>query len=110
MLQQLRAAALISRGLEWVAGGQDNKALQDFLLSVQVCPGNQDASFHLLQTLRRLDRRDEAIAFWQRLEAQTDLPQENATWSLPLYLETYLDWIRPPDREALLEEFRTSLL
>lgn len=30
--------------------------------------------------------------------------------SLPLYLETYLDWIRPPDREALLEEFRTSLL
>uniref|UniRef100_I3LTX0 FA complementation group G n=1 Tax=Sus scrofa TaxID=9823 RepID=I3LTX0_PIG len=110
VLQQLRAAALISRGLEWVAGGQDNKALQDFLLSVQVCPGNQDASFHLLQTLRRLDRRDEAIAFWQRLEAQTDLPQENATWSLPLYLETYLDWIRPPDREALLEEFRTSLL
>lgn len=110
VLQQLRAAALISRGLEWVAGGQDNKALQDFLLSVQVCPGNQDASFHLLQTLRRLDRRDEAIAFWQRLEAQTDLPQENATWSLPLYLETYLDWIRPSDREALLEEFRTSLL
>ncbi|XP_047623794.1 Fanconi anemia group G protein isoform X3 [Phacochoerus africanus] len=110
VLQQLRAAALISRGLEWVAGGQDNKALQDFLLSVQVCPGNQDASFHLLQTLRRLDRRDEAIAFWQRLEAQTDLPQENATWSLPLYLETYLDWIRPPDRETLLEEFRTSLL
>lgn len=38
-LQQLRAAALISRGLEWVASGQDTKALQDFLLSVQVCPG-----------------------------------------------------------------------
>lgn len=38
-LQQLQAAALISRGLEWVASGQDTKALQDFLLSVQVCPG-----------------------------------------------------------------------
>nr|XP_054514778.1 Fanconi anemia group G protein isoform X5 [Pan troglodytes] len=38
-LQQLRAAALISRGLEWVASGQDTKALQDFLLSVQMCPG-----------------------------------------------------------------------
>lgn len=38
-LQQLRAAALISRGLEWVASGQDTKALQDFLLGVQVCPG-----------------------------------------------------------------------
>ncbi|XP_021566289.1 Fanconi anemia group G protein isoform X2 [Carlito syrichta] len=37
--QQLRSAALISRGLEWVASGQDTKALQDFLLSVQVCPG-----------------------------------------------------------------------
>ncbi|XP_046528039.1 Fanconi anemia group G protein isoform X2 [Equus quagga] len=109
-LQQLRAAALISRGLGWVTSGQDTKALQDFLLSVQMCPGNQDASFHLLQTLRRLDRRDEAIAFWRRLEAQTKLPQENATWSLPLYLETCLSWIRPHDRETLLEEFQTSLL
>ncbi|XP_024618740.1 Fanconi anemia group G protein isoform X2 [Neophocaena asiaeorientalis asiaeorientalis] len=109
-LQQLRAAALISRGLEWVASGQDTKALQDFLLSVQMCPGNQDASFHLLQTLRRLDRRDEATALWRRLEAQTELPQENVAWSLPLYLETCLGWIHPPDRETLLEEFRTSLL
>ncbi|XP_031305810.1 Fanconi anemia group G protein isoform X2 [Camelus dromedarius] len=109
-LQQLRAAALISRGLEWVASGQDTRALQDFLLSVQVCPGNQDASFHLLRTLRRLDRRDEATALWRRLEAQTELPQENATWSLPLYLETCLGWIRPPDCETLLAEFRTSLL
>ncbi|XP_014652970.1 PREDICTED: Fanconi anemia group G protein isoform X2 [Ceratotherium simum simum] len=109
-LQQLRAAALISRGLGWVASGQDTKALQDFLLSVQMCPGNQDASFHLLQTLRRLDRRDEATALWWRLEAQTKLPQENATWSLPLYLETCLSWIRPHDHETLLEEFQTSLL
>ncbi|XP_008140163.2 Fanconi anemia group G protein [Eptesicus fuscus] len=109
-LQQLRAAALISRGLEWVASGQDTKALQDFLLSVQVCPGNGDASFHLLQTLRRLDRRDEATALWRKLEAQTKLPQENATWSLPLYLETCLSWIRPPGHETLLEDFRTSLL
>ena len=38
-LQQLQTAALISRGLEWVALGQDTKALQDFLLSVQMCPG-----------------------------------------------------------------------
>lgn len=38
-LQQLRAAALISRGLEWIASDQDTKALQDFLLSIQVCPG-----------------------------------------------------------------------
>ncbi|XP_053425754.1 Fanconi anemia group G protein isoform X2 [Nycticebus coucang] len=38
-LQQLRTAALISRGLQWVASGQDTKALQDFLLSVQICPG-----------------------------------------------------------------------
>lgn len=38
-LKQLRVAALISRGLEWVAIGQDTKALSDFLLSVQICPG-----------------------------------------------------------------------
>ncbi|KAM9675266.1 Fanconi anemia group G protein isoform 1-T1 [Dama dama] len=107
-LQQLRTAALISRGLEWVALGQDTKALQDFLLSVQMCPGNQDASYHLLQTLRRLDRRDEATALWRRLEAQTELLPENTAWSLPLYLETCLGWIRPPDRETLREEFQTS--
>jgi len=56
-----------------------------------------------------MDRRDEATALWWRLEAQTKLPQENAAWSLPLYLETYLGWIRFPDRETLLEEFQTSL-
>ncbi|XP_063465876.1 Fanconi anemia group G protein isoform X4 [Symphalangus syndactylus] len=107
-LQQLRAAALISRGLEWVASGQDTKALQDFLLGVQMCPGNRDTYFHLLQTLKRLDRRDEATALWWRLEAQTKGPQEDAM-SLPLYLESYLSWIRPSDRDAFLEEFRTSL-
>ncbi|KAF4025461.1 hypothetical protein G4228_017392 [Cervus hanglu yarkandensis] len=80
-LQQLRTAALISRGLEWAALGQDTKALQDFLLSVQMCPGNQDASYHLLQTLRRLDRRDEATALWRRLEAQTELLPENTACS-----------------------------
>ncbi|XP_004873976.1 Fanconi anemia group G protein isoform X1 [Heterocephalus glaber] len=108
-LQHLRAAALISRGLEWVASGQDTKALQDFLLSVQVCPGHRDASFHLLQTLRNLNRRDEANAVWWKLKTQTQVPQEEATWSLPLYLETYLSWIHPPDCETLLEEFQTSL-
>ncbi|XP_042637741.1 Fanconi anemia group G protein [Orycteropus afer afer] len=109
VLQRLRLAALISRGQEWVASGQDTRALQDFLLSVQVCPGDQDASFHLLQTLRRLGRRDEATALWCRLEAQTQLPQGDTPRSLPLYLETCLSWIRPPDRDTLLEEFRTSL-
>lgn len=41
-LQQLRAAALISRGLQWVAVDQDTKALQDFLLSVQMCPDSEE--------------------------------------------------------------------
>uniref|UniRef100_A0A8C5JVB5 Fanconi anemia, complementation group G n=1 Tax=Jaculus jaculus TaxID=51337 RepID=A0A8C5JVB5_JACJA len=108
VLQQLRAAALISRGLEWVASGQDTRALKDFLLSVQICPGHRSGSLYLLQTLKRLDRMNEATAFWQ--EAQTQLPQEQATWSLPLYLETYLNWIHSSDCETLLEEFQTSVL
>ncbi|XP_042553999.1 Fanconi anemia group G protein isoform X1 [Dipodomys spectabilis] len=109
-LQQLRVAALISRGLVWVASDQDTKALKDFLLSVQIFPGSRDASYYLLQTLRRLDRKDDATALWQRLEAQTELTQKEATRSLPLYLETYLSWIHPTDCETFLEEFRTSLL
>ncbi|XP_031233013.1 Fanconi anemia group G protein isoform X2 [Mastomys coucha] len=107
-LKQLRVAALISRGLEWVASGQDTKALSDFLLSVQICPGNRDGSFYLLQTLKRLGRKNEATAFWR--EAQSQLPQEQAAGSLPLYLETCLSWIHPPNCEAFLEEFGTSVL
>lgn len=108
VLKHLQVAALLSRGLEWAAGNQDTKALSDFLLSVQICPGNRDGSFYLLQTLKRLERKNEAAAFWQK--AQTQPAQEEATWSLPLYLETCLSWIHPPNCEALLEEFGTSLL
>ncbi|XP_051021277.1 Fanconi anemia group G protein [Acomys russatus] len=107
-LKQLRVAALISRGLEWVAAGQDTKALSDFLLSVQICPGSRDGSFYLLQTLKRLDRQNEAAAFWR--EAQTQPPQEEAARSLPLYLETCLSWIHSPNCNDFLEEFETSVL
>ncbi|XP_075823497.1 Fanconi anemia group G protein isoform X2 [Microtus pennsylvanicus] len=107
-LKHLQVAALLSRGLEWAASNQDTKALSDFLLSVQICPGNRDGSFYLLQTLKRLERKNEAAAFWQK--AQTQPAQEEAIWSLPLYLETCLSWIHPPNCEALLEEFGTSLL
>nr|XP_048276332.1 Fanconi anemia group G protein isoform X4 [Myodes glareolus] len=108
VLKHLQVAALLSRGLEWAASNQDTKALSDFLLSVQICPGNRDGSFYLLQTLKRLERKNEAAAFWQK--AQTQPAQEETTWSLPLYLETCLSWIHPPNCEALLEEFGTSLL
>lgn len=108
LLKHLQVAALLSRGLEWVASNQDTKALSDFLLSVQICPGNRDGSFYLLQTLKRLERKNEAAAFWQK--AQPQPAQEEATWSLPLYLETCLSWIHPPNCEALLEELGPSLL
>ncbi|XP_068407914.1 Fanconi anemia group G protein isoform X2 [Eschrichtius robustus] len=113
------SATYLLQGQAWVQLGAQKEAISEFSrcleLLFQATPkdkeqGNQDASFHLLQTLRRLDRRDEATALWRRLEAQTELPQENAAWSLPLYLETCLGWIHRPDRETLLEEFRTSLL
>ena len=57
-LQQLRTAALISRGLEWVALGQDTKALQDFLLGVQTCPGRYVCR---LSAVHRCVRRERAM-------------------------------------------------
>uniref|UniRef100_F6Y2J5 FA complementation group G n=1 Tax=Callithrix jacchus TaxID=9483 RepID=F6Y2J5_CALJA len=90
-LQQLRAAALISRGLEWVASGQDTKALQDFLLAVQMCPG-----MYICMT-SAMDREAHGKG------------GVTGIVSLPLYLESYLSWIHPSDCEALLEEFQTSL-
>uniref|UniRef100_A0A8C0XAZ6 Fanconi anemia group G protein n=1 Tax=Castor canadensis TaxID=51338 RepID=A0A8C0XAZ6_CASCN len=53
VLQQLRAAALISRGLEWVASGQDTKALKDFLLSVQMSPGMYTCMISAVHTCAR---------------------------------------------------------
>ncbi|XP_025708594.2 Fanconi anemia group G protein isoform X3 [Callorhinus ursinus] len=112
------SATYLLQGQAWVQLGAQKEAISEFSRCLELLfratpkdkeRGNQDASFHLLQTLRRMDRRDEATALWWRLEAQTKLPQENAAWSLPLYLETYLGWIRFPDRETLLEEFQTSL-
>ncbi|XP_072462719.1 transitional endoplasmic reticulum ATPase isoform X1 [Notamacropus eugenii] len=81
VLQRLKAVTLICRGLEWVAGGQDARALQDFLLGVQVFPGDRNASLHLLHVLWRLERREEAIAIYQRLEAEDDQQQDDSEGS-----------------------------
>lgn len=71
-LQQLRAAALISRGLQWVAVDQDTKALQDFLLSVQMCPGMYIC---MISAMSRCTRTERAI--WEVLGDQwkSDVPR-----------------------------------
>ncbi|PNJ26558.1 FANCG isoform 6 [Pongo abelii] len=112
------SATHLLQGQAWVQLGAQKVAISEFSRCLELLfratpeekeKGNRDTYFHLLQTLKRLDRRDEASALWWRLEAQTKGPHEDAMWSLPLYLESYLSWIRPSDRDALLEEFRTSL-
>ncbi|XP_036593573.1 Fanconi anemia group G protein [Trichosurus vulpecula] len=110
VLQRLKAVALISRGLEWVAEGQDARALQDFLLGVQVCPGDRNASLHLLRVLWRLERREEAIAVFQKLEAEAEADQQqDDSEGLPQYLESCMNQIRITEQESLLQELRKSL-
>ncbi|XP_051821349.1 Fanconi anemia group G protein isoform X2 [Antechinus flavipes] len=109
VLQRLKAVALISRGLEWVAEGQDARALQDFLLGVQVCPGYRNASLHLLHVLWRLERKDDAIAIYQKLEAEADQQQDDSEGLLPQYLESCMNCIGITEQESLLQELRKSL-
>ncbi|XP_020832760.1 Fanconi anemia group G protein isoform X2 [Phascolarctos cinereus] len=109
VLQRLKAVTLISRGLEWVAEGQDARALQDFLLGVQVCPGDRNASLHLLRVLWRLERREEAVATYQRLEAEADQEQGDSEGLLPQYLESCMNRIQITEQESLLQELRKSL-
>lgn len=56
VLKHLQVAALLSRGLEWAAGNQDTKALSDFLLSVQICPGKYICMMLAVQEGWYLDR------------------------------------------------------
>ncbi|XP_007498890.2 Fanconi anemia group G protein isoform X3 [Monodelphis domestica] len=109
VLQKLKVVALISRGLEWVAEGRDARALQDFLLAVQLCPGDRRASLHLLYVLWRLERREEAAAICQRLEAEADQYQDNSEGLLPLYLESCVNRIPITEQESLLRELQKSL-
>ncbi|XP_068944758.1 Fanconi anemia group G protein isoform X4 [Petaurus breviceps papuanus] len=109
ILQRLKSVTLISRGLEWVAEGQDARALRDFLLGVQVCPGDRNASLHLLHVLWRLERKEEAVALYQRLEAQANQQQEDSEGFLPQYLESFMNWIRITDQESFMQELRKSL-
>ncbi|XP_043834840.1 Fanconi anemia group G protein [Dromiciops gliroides] len=109
VLQRLKAVAFISRGLEWTAVGRDAQALQDFLLAVQLCPGDRNASLHLLHILWRLERKEEAFAIYQRLEAEANQQQDDAEGFLPQYLESCLNRIRVTDQESLLQELQKSL-
>ncbi|XP_027695326.1 Fanconi anemia group G protein [Vombatus ursinus] len=109
VLQRLKAVTLISRGLEWVAEGQDARALQDFLLGMQVCPGDRNASLHLLHVLWRLERREEAITIYQRLEAEADQEQDDSEGLLPQYLVSCMNRIQITEQESLLQELRKSL-
>ncbi|XP_074251107.1 Fanconi anemia group G protein isoform X2 [Saimiri boliviensis] len=89
-LQQLRAAALISRGLEWVASGQDTKALQDFLLAVQMCPGMYICMTSAMDRYARTERSMGKI-LGRKCKGDV-LRQEGLLELCCIYLGIYLDF------------------
>ncbi|XP_019373585.1 PREDICTED: Fanconi anemia group G protein [Gavialis gangeticus] len=89
VLQKIRLLALVGRGAQFLELGRDRDALMNFQYALQVSPGDLAAASHLLQTLWKLDRRQEAATLWQKLQAdsgQTEGQQEVPGRSFPLYL------------------------
>ncbi|XP_059581328.1 Fanconi anemia group G protein isoform X2 [Alligator mississippiensis] len=89
VLQRIRLLALVGRGAQFLELGRDRDALMNFQYALQVSPGDLAAASHLLQTLWKLDRRQEAAVLWQKLQAdsgQTEGQQEDQGRSFPLYL------------------------
>ncbi|XP_074136377.1 Fanconi anemia group G protein isoform X2 [Sminthopsis crassicaudata] len=71
--------------------------------------GDRNASLHLLHVLWRLERKDDAIAIYQKLEAEADQQQDDSEGLLPQYLESCMNCIRITEQESLLQELRKSL-
>uniref|UniRef100_A0A452H950 FA complementation group G n=1 Tax=Gopherus agassizii TaxID=38772 RepID=A0A452H950_9SAUR len=112
VLQKIRLLALLGRGSQFQELGRDKEALMNFQHSLQVCPGDPAATSHLLRTLWKLNRRQEAAALWQKLHADAppaDGQQEAPGRPYPLYLVSCLKQVNLPHDESLARSLQDYL-
>ncbi|OWK58712.1 Fanconi anemia group G [Lonchura striata] len=67
VLQKIRLLSLIGRGTQFLELGKNKKALLDFQHSLQISPGDPAAASYLVQTLWKMNRKQEAAAQWLKL-------------------------------------------
>ncbi|XP_073697431.1 Fanconi anemia group G protein [Garra rufa] len=87
-LEAAKGQALAGRGLCFLERGQLKEALRDLHLSLQMTPGCKNIRMWLTEVLWRLDRREEASAYWREAHNTSDAPK---SVNLPLYLQLWPD-------------------
>ncbi|NWQ70190.1 FANCG protein, partial [Neopipo cinnamomea] len=109
VLQKIRLLSLIGRGIQFLELGRHKEALLDFQHGLQVSPGDPAAASYLVQTLWKLDRKQEAAAQWQKLSQSSPGEQEGKGRPLPLYLVLCLEQAMFPHSETLASTIQDYL-
>ncbi|NWV81342.1 FANCG protein, partial [Dasyornis broadbenti] len=112
VLQKIRLLSLIGRGMQFLELGRHKEALFDFQHSLQISPGDPAAASYLVQTLWKLNRKQEAAAQWQKLSQSSpgdDGQQPGQGRPLPLYLVSCLEQVMFPHNETLARSIQDYL-
>ncbi|NXD26669.1 FANCG protein, partial [Spelaeornis formosus] len=112
VLQKIRLLSLIGRGTQFLELGRHKEALLDFQHSLQISPSDPAAASFLVQVLWKLNRKQEAVAQWQKLSQscpEEDGQQQRQGRSLPLYLVSCLEQAMFPHSEALARSIQDYL-
>ncbi|NXK14339.1 FANCG protein, partial [Herpetotheres cachinnans] len=112
VLQKIRLLCLIGRGAQFLELGRHKEALLDFQHGLQISPGDPAAASYLVQTLWKLNRKQEAAAHWQKLSQSPpgkDRQQEGQERPFPLYLVSCLKQTMFPHSESLARSIQDYL-
>ncbi|NXC85136.1 FANCG protein, partial [Cercotrichas coryphoeus] len=112
VLQKIRLLALIGRGTQFLELGRHKQALLDFQYSLQLSPGDPAAASYLVQTLWKLNRKQEAAVQWQKFSQNCsgeDGQQQGHGRPLPLYLVSCLEQAVFPHSEPLARSIQDYL-
>ncbi|XP_066038406.1 Fanconi anemia group G protein [Chamaea fasciata] len=112
VLQKIRLLSLIGRGTQFLELGRHKQALLDFQHSLQISPGDPAAASYLVQTLWKLNRKQEAAAQWQKFcqgSPGENGEQQGQERPLPLYLVSCLEQATFPHSEPLARSIQDYL-
>ncbi|XP_074788033.1 Fanconi anemia group G protein isoform X2 [Athene noctua] len=112
VLQKIRLLSLIGRGVQFLELGRHKEALLDFHYGLQTLPGDPAAASYLVQALWKLNRKQEAAAYWQKFSQGPpgeDGQQERQGRPFPLYLVSCLKQAMFPDMDSLARSIQDYL-
>ncbi|NWW35975.1 FANCG protein, partial [Panurus biarmicus] len=112
VLQKIKLLSFIGRGMQFLEMGRHKEALLDFQHGLQVSPGDPAAASYLVQTLWKLNRKQEAAAQWKKFSQSSpgeDGQQQEQGRPLSLYLVSCLEQAKFPHSESLARSIQDYL-